>query len=467
MTPALRHILPACLAAGLWSCAGAPEAPDLAIAKTTPATYPSAGARTANALTTPWWTRSPPRALAAATETAFDAAPDIAVAAARFDAARARKAEAEAARWFDVVVSGRASASEDSDGDVDETLRGAVDATLPLDISGRLRALRNAAAADVAVAAADFDAARLALAQNIALQAAEAGETAELDALIAAQIEVSETLLRLTELRFAQGQASIVDVLQQRNQLASLAEQRPSLAARRRAALNAISALTGANLDSLDTRSAFLTTPEINNDFAIGAPEDLLDTRPDLRSAKAALDAADARYGAALRDRLPSLSFTGSAVASAVSGSPQELVSATASTALTVFDTGAKRAAVQRRRAELEEAGAAYVRDWLAAVAGVDSLIAEERQTTDAIALSDERLATARRLLEAAQRRYRQGASDFLPVLDAVQSVQQQERANLSLRADLARTRINLHTALGLTEAPGRSPTDPTQGYDT
>ena len=87
---------------------------------------------------------------------------------------------------------------------------------------------------------------------------------------------------------------------------------------------------------------------------------------------------------------------------------------------------------------------------WFDAIADVDTLFAEERSARLELAIAQRRLDEAGRLLLAAQRRYSSGATDFLPVLDAIENLQALERELVRLEANLARVRVDLHAALGL-----------------
>ena len=124
-------------------------------------------------------------------------------------------------------------------------------------------------------------------------------------------------------------------------------------------------------------------------------------------------------------------------------------MSAALDAAFTLFDSGAKQSIAAERRAELTAAGEQHLSDWLAIVIQVDGLLHEEASLVERIELSNQRLASSRALMQAAQRRYERGVSDYLPVLEALRSLQQQQRDHLALRASLARTRIRLHHALG------------------
>jgi outer membrane protein TolC len=132
-----------------------------------------------------------------------------------------------------------------------------------------------------------------------------------------------------------------------------------------------------------------------------------------------------------------------------VAGDYATLLSATLDAAFTVFDAGRTNAIAAQRRAELAVLGERHLAAWLDAVFAIDDLYAEIANLDERLALSGQRLDSAQQLLRAARGRYERGVSDYLPVLDALRDLQQQQRDDLALRAELQRVRVRLHHALG------------------
>ena len=85
-----------------------------------------------------------------------------------------------------------------------------------------------------------------------------------------------------------------------------------------------------------------------------------------------------------------------------------------------LIDGGRRVALVDERRAELREAVASWSRSYLDAIRDVDSAIVLERGRIDRIRRQEQQLEIARELLRETRNRYRQGLTDYLPVLDAV-----------------------------------------------
>lgn len=392
-----------------------------------------------------WWVRTLDDPTASLVEAALDSNPSIREAKQALAAAEARLALAEANLGPSASID--ASITErDSDGPSVTTGQAGIGLDLPIDVSGALSDRLQAAGARLDRQRALLANQRAELARDLVVAVIDQWEARQRSALLDEQLEVAETLLRLIELRFAQGIASSVDVLQQRDQRAALRQQQPIAERDAWRAANRQRRLAGRTPGAAVSGS---TSPAIEDRFALVVPQALMTTRPDLRASAAAVAAADAEFAAALADRLPTLNLSGSGVRLVVSGDYTSVLSATLAAAFSLFDSGRIRALAAERRAELAALGERHIANWLDAVFEVDDLLFERASLAERLALSAQRLASAQQLLDAAQRRYAQGVSDYLPVLAALRDLQQQQRDDLALRAELQRTRVRLHFALG------------------
>ena len=121
------------------------------------------------------------------------------------------------------------------------------------------------------------------------------------------QIQVSQTLLNLTELRFSVGTDSAVNVLQQRQQLSDTQAQVPRVRALLETALNQLAVLLGRVPGSLDELAPGRSLPALPPFPQLVSPAVLLVSRPDLQAAQRRLQSADYRVAAAVAERLPRL----------------------------------------------------------------------------------------------------------------------------------------------------------------
>ena len=394
-----------------------------------------------------WWRRVAPETIWQPLEQALAANPDLREADDDIAAARARLDQTQAAFGPDIVLGGGAQTQRIS-GETSNSRDIGIDGSVPIDINNALAEQRRAARYFLVAALAERDQLQSDLARDYLLAVLDSNEAKLLTQLIEQQLEAANTLLKLTELRFTQGLASSVDVLQQRDQLAGLRQQIPI------ARLNADTADNRLRLIAARTPGGSVPAgtddlPAVSKAFVDAKPVALLQRRGLLRAGQARINAADARFGEALADRWPTLNISGGLLRRVSSGDYTSIVSAALDAAFPLFDSGARKSVAAERRAELAAAGEQYLGDWLTVVIEVDDLLLEEASLVERIELSNQRLASSRALLAAAQRRYEQGISDYLPVLEALSGLQQQQRDHLALRASLARTRIRLHHALG------------------
>ena len=395
----------------------------------------------------PWWQLAADASLQAGLQNLLNDNPQIRIDARAVAASRARMNLAEAERWPELNASAAAGADR-NDGDDSDSRSLGLDASLPLDVFGRLAATRDAAAFDLAGDLAQLEQTRLEQVQAFLLAKIDDAEAAALSALIEQQVDTAKTLLKLTELRFAQGLVSSVDVLQQREQLASLKQQLPAATLQRRLANNQLDALLG-RAPRLQLPPA-PSLPLVSKGFATASPARLLERRPDLIAQRAALAARDQRYEAALRARLPEASLSASALLRSVSGDTASLLGIAAQASVAVFDSGRLQAGIDEQAALLEQAGSQYLQSWLSAVRETDDLANRVNSGEQQVALSQQASRAAEDLFAAARRRYERGVSDYLPVINALRSLQTQQRSHLALLAEQQRLIVRLHTAMGL-----------------
>ena len=451
----LRGPLLVASTAVLAGCGVAPERPALPAPDTSTrfsTEYPETVAD--ETIAGPWWHRAVTGAIADAADDVLSVNPALRRAAADVEAALAawRQAEADIGPTLNADASVGVQKASDERGHSNRSL--GVDAALPIDVNGSFTARRDAARAAFDAATADAEQLRGDLARDLLLAVVDGAEARQRYALLQAQIALAERFLQLIELRFTQGLASSVDVLQQRDQLASLRQQLPVAILDARRADNQtrrIAGLTPAPLSGLSLEEL----PEITGRFAIVRPAMLLERRAGLRAANARLRAADARFAAALADRWPAFTLSAGGVTRAISGDVTSIVSAALDASLTLFDGDRKTAIAEQRRAELIAEAEQLLDDWIAAVIDADDLLLGEASLRERLRLSQTRLDTADDLLAAARRRFERGVSDYLPVLEALRGLQQQQRDHVALQAELARTRLRLHRALGDTVAAG------------
>jgi len=317
-----------------------------------------------------------------------------------------------------------------------------------LDVWGRLRSAKGAQAQELEATYHDWLGGRLILAALVAETYFETVEQREQLRLLNRQIDVNTTLLELNRLRFGQGQSSIVDVLQQREQLASTRALVPTVEAREGALRYILDVLLGQAPGSGEWDFGVVLANPPGFDAA-GVPADLLANRPDLMAAQSRITGLDYRVGEAIADRLPRFEIGGALTAVGDPSFNSLVGSAFGSIVGPIFDAGERRAVVAQRRAVLEAAVMEFSEDYLAAVRDVEIALLAERKRAEAVALEEEQLEIAQDLLGETRNRYSQGLTDYLPVLAAVTTEQNLQRELIRSRRELLSARVALHRSLG------------------
>lgn len=317
-----------------------------------------------------------------------------------------------------------------------------------LDLWGRLSSLERAEDLSAQATVEDWLAARLLLSATIAEVYFEMQEQRSQLDVLHEQIDTNRTLLQLTSLRFGQGQSSIVDVLQQQQQLEATEARIPQTEARVGALAYSLEVLLGrAPAGDLPVAAGGLPRPSPLP--AVGVPAQLLTRRPDLRAAQKRVLALDYDVGVAVAEQFPTLVLGGSVGWRGDPGFGDPVATAFASLAGPLLDAGARGSEVAFRAARLREALLGYSARYLSALRDVEAALLEERKGQEHLALVQQQLATAQRLLTEARNRFSQGLTDYLPVFTSLTIVQDLERDVVSARKEVLVSRVALHRALG------------------
>ena len=278
-----------------------------------------------------------------------------------------------------------------------------------------------------------------------------ANELKSLMQLLYQQIEASKQLLELTELRFAVGKGSALDVLQQRQQLKATELDLPALQAQLDEALFQLAVLQGIvpNDQAVDLNGAFPALPDFPD---VLTPADLLYTRPDLRSAMLRSQASEYDIAAAVANRFPKLAlnlnynFSAADVADLFTS---EVGSIASNAVLPLIDGGRRRAVVDQSEAAAEELLYNYSELYLNALRDVEVALSKERNQKDLVEELDNQLKLAQKTLEESKSRYANGLSDYLQVIVSLQALQAIERRVISENRSLLVSRAQLYRAIG------------------
>lgn len=426
---------------------------------TLPARFPEADARAGPAeaaVPAAWWTLYGDPLLTELVDAALANNPDVAQAVARVEEAQAALGQANAAilPGLDLAVNAgrQAQTSSSPTPHVVAGLGFTVSTAYEIDFWGRIR--RNIESAQAALLASRYghDVTELSL---VAATTQTYFALRALDALIAVTRESLQSFdasVALTRRRAEGGVASDLDVRQAENQRQVARVQLAELLRQRAVALHQLQTLT-ARLDLAipqgDLRQ--LPVPALPPP---GLPSTLLERRPDVRQAEAALAAQNARIGVARAAMFPTISLTGDY--GGQSGALATLLSAPGRTwsiglglALPLFDAGRRRAATELEEARTREAVGAYQKVVQGAFRDVQDALTNIRQNRDAEADVRLRVESADAALRLAQRRYEAGYSAYLEVLLAQRTLYDAQSGAVQNRQALMLATVDLMKALG------------------
>ena len=268
-------------------------------------------------------------------------------------------------------------------------------------------------------------------------------------------VAVQQQTLDLVATLNREGAATDFDLARARSLLLTSQALIPQQRAVARAALNRLTTLLarppGALDGQLQTPRELPKLPEL---VAVGQPADLLRRRPDIQVAERALAAACARIGIVTADLFPTVSLIGSAGAAA--GPISGLTSAaapffTVGPALrwNIFDRRAIYARIAQADSTAAAAMARYEMTVTRALEEVDSAINAYRNERERQAQLLAAVAASRDAAQLAELRFKEGAEDFLTVLDAQRSLLQLEDQQALSAINVAQGLIGIQRALG------------------
>jgi NodT family efflux transporter outer membrane factor (OMF) lipoprotein len=414
-----------------------------------PAQWTAAGA-SAGEVTDNWLTTFKDEALTAAVVEAIAHNADLRVAAARLEQAQlyAKLAGAKLYPSVDVLARGGGKMSGDNTG-----LKGAVlTATWELDVWGRVRYGRAAAAADAASTAADYEYSRQSLAAAVAKSwflATEAGLQAE---VARGTIRDGEELIRLAETRSRVGIGNDEDIFVARATTGTYRDALREIELSREQAIRALEILLGRYPAAAATITSKL--PGQPDAVPAGLPSTLLERRPDVVAAERRVAAAFNRIHEAKAARLPAIALT-----TGVSSISSELFvlqnrdnpiwNAGANLLMPLFRGGALKTQVDIRTAEQKQAIASYASVGIRAFSEVENALASEIAAREREQILAQTLTDNQRALGIVQTQYKVGSTDLRFVTQRQLALNATQSGLIRMQAEQRVQRVNLHLALG------------------
>jgi len=265
---------------------------------------------------------------------------------------------------------------------------------------------------------------------------------------------VLNDMLTSVETRMQKGDATIIEMQQQRSAVYAVRATIPALQQQREASRNALAQLVGTfpgqlRLDEsrgLDALSYPITTP--------GTPSSLLFRRPDIRAVESRLLSAGADIGIARARMLPPLDLSAQigygSLHLAQLLQPQSLMwNAIAKLVVTIFDKGKRSKEIEYSQAVYEEMTETYARTIYLAMREVEDALNASRMTEQRAAMQLEATAAARQAYIHSNEAYAVGAIDYLTLLDTERTYHRNLDDLHQIRTDHYKAMVELFAALG------------------
>jgi NodT family efflux transporter outer membrane factor (OMF) lipoprotein len=374
---------------------------------------------------------------------------DLQAAAARVEQASGYVAVAGGSLWPSVGLAATQSGKSGGGGGLNAVF---LNASLELDVWGRLRYGEAAAQAQSAAVQADYAYARQSLAAMVAKSWFVAIEAGMQRVIVVEALRSSESLSKLSQERLRIGNGNEQAVAEARANVGTYRDALRQVDLAREQALRALELLLGRYPSAEIAVAQKLTAMPAA--VPAGVPSELLERRPDVIAAERRVAAAFDRIGEAKAAQLPRISLTagGSYISSDVfvlQDRANPAFSFGANLLAPIYQGGALRAQVDVRTAEQKEAVANYARIAQRSFGEVENALAAENALRDRDAILSANIIDNARSLELVQVQYRVGSADL-------RAVEQNQLALYSARMSLLRVqterlaqRVNLYLALG------------------
>jgi len=322
-----------------------------------------------------------------------------------------------------------------------------------LDLAGGNRRALEALAARTDYRRFELNAARLALAGNIATAAITRARLAAQMEATAAILRTQEEQLHLARERVRLGQASPDEAFSLQVQAEQTRAEQSTSRKQLQQTDHLLAVLAGHPPGAGGIPSFVLADFSLPAELPLVVPSELVRRRPDIQAAEALLHAANADYGVAVAKLYPQLNLSANLGSQALTtgalfGSGSAVWSLVGQLTQPLFNRGLpaeRRAAL----AAFDAAAANYqsvVLDALRNVADTLRAVENDAQSLTSLAAADE---AAQASLQSVERQYRLGAASYVQLLIAQQQAQQARIGMTAAQAQRLTDSVALYLAMG------------------
>jgi multidrug efflux system outer membrane protein len=409
-----------------------------------------------------WWEQFQDPVLARLVGQALENNKDLEIATANVDQAFARYGITRAAQFPQVDAGASASRQRLSETagpvpppagrQVVKDFDASLSASFEIDVWGRLRRASESARASLL---ASEEGRRTVLMTLVSTVASAYIQLRALDRQLDIAQRTSQSLgeaARLQQLRFNEGAVPESDYRQAESQYQTAAAQVPELERQVARQENFISVLLGRNPGPIARGREIeaLLFPAVPD----GLPASLLERRPDIRQAEQNLIAANADIGVAKAAYFPRISLTAafgfeSAALSDLFKRTSRTGAIGAGATLPIFNAGRIRNQVAQTEAFQREALSSYQKSILVGFQEVENALVDRSKFSQAREVQARNVAALQRFRDLAALRYKEGATIYLEVANAEQSLFNAQLAYVATQSQLFQSYADLYKAMG------------------
>ncbi|MDF1758438.1 MAG: efflux transporter outer membrane subunit [Legionellaceae bacterium] len=335
-----------------------------------------------------------------------------------------------------------------------------VSAGWELDFWGKYRRKVLSSDASFLSSYAAYDAALVSLTADIATVYITIRTTQEQIRVTNKNVEVQQVAYNISKTRYVEGETNLLDVELAKTELYKTKAQLPSLRANLQQSKDSLGVLLGVTPDKVEALIAkSYGIPIAPKDIAVGIPLEAIVKRPDVYEARLNAVAQSEGIGAIKATLFPALSLSGTFALSAntINGSSlneifnwsNRMALAGPSFAWPLLNYGRITNAVREQDAAFQESLLNYQNIVLKAQQEVQDNITNFVQSKEAARLYNVSNLSATKSTDISIIRYREGESDFTPVLDAERQQLTVQTSLTSAKGDIPKALVALYRSLG------------------
>lgn len=330
--------------------------------------------------------------------------------------------------------------------------------TIPFDVAwepdlwGRVKQTVENSRAQAQASAADVANVALSMHAELATDYFDLRSMDSQSQLLQSTVSSYTEALNLTQSRYNGGLASGVDVAQAQTQLETTRAEYVDVGVQRAADEHAIAVLIGKPASDFKIDPLPLAAPPPV--IPPGLPSELLERRPDIAAAERIVAGENALIGVARTAYFPNVLLSGNGglesgkITTLLEG-PAGFWSLAGSAAETLFDAGARRAAVEEAQANYDQSVDNYRQTVLTAFQEVEDNLSALRILETEATTEQGAVAAAQHSLSLSESRYRGGVANYLEVTTAQSAALVDERTAVDILARRMATSVLLVKALG------------------